>query len=55
MAIVIKEIIVKTTVEPERKPAETAPVPEEVLVRLKEEFWREVDRRRPSESGRKER
>lgn len=54
MAIVIKEIIVKTTVE--RTMQEVVPViPEEWIIRLKEEILREMERKRLPGSEKKER
>lgn len=61
MAIVIKEIVVKTTVEQmKRLGQEVQASPEvfispEVLERLKEEIWNELERRGRIESKRKER
>lgn len=55
MAIVIKEIVVKATVESGRKVAEATVVPEERIEQLREEILREVVRKGRNESGKKER
>lgn len=55
MTIVIKEIVVKATVENEQKEREPVIVPEELLGRLKDEILREVRDLRLSETGKKER
>lgn len=59
MAIVIKEIVVKTTVEQmKRQEVQASPevfISPEVLERLKEEIWNELERRGRIESKRKER
>lgn len=56
MSVVIKEIIVKTTVEREkRQEREEAVIPQEMLDRLKEEILREMAWQEQFEPRRKER
>lgn len=55
MTIVIKEIVVKTTVENERKERQTEVVAEEWIARLKDDILREVRNVRLAEAGKKER
>lgn len=54
MAIVIKEIVVKTTVEKKKSEMETV-VPKNLIVRLKEEILDEIKNQRPVIYNRKER
>lgn len=55
MTIVIKEIVVKTTVESTKKQVRVGEVSEELIERLKEEILREVRSICLRESGRKKR
>ena len=55
MAIVIKEIIVKTTVEPEKQPEREMVLPSDWIERIKEEVLKEVERTDFVEPRRKER
>lgn len=55
MTIVIKEIVVKTTVESTKKQASVGDLSEELIERLKEEILREVRSIGLRESGRKKR
>ena len=55
MAIVIKEIIVRTTVEKQREEVKEAGIPEELVARLKESILRELEKVRIREPGKRER
>jgi len=55
MAIVIKEIIVRTTVEKQREEVKEAGIPEELVDRLKESILRELEKVRIREPGKRER
>lgn len=53
MTIVIKEIVVKATVENERKERQTEVVSEELIARLKDDILREIRSARLVEAGKK--
>ena len=55
MTIVIKEIVVKATVENERKERQTEVEYEELIARLKDDILREIRSARLVEAGKKER
>lgn len=55
MTIVIKEIVVKATVENERKERQAEVVSEEWMARLKDDILREVQNIRLAKAGKKER